>query len=161
MHPPSDLHTAFLNRFTEAWIHRDPTEMEGFVTDDLVVVLRPGSEPVVGKDTVIHRLGNLWVVQQDVWTDWAVISDSDDQCRIIGRAGFTNAAYFTKVAIDGTITVVFRDGLAAHVYVDVAARWCLRANASSASCATKVGPTRHEPRGSPLSIKHVIHEPYD
>lgn len=118
---PAALHTAFLNQFTEAWIHRDPTEMEGFVADDLVVVLRPGSEPVVGKDTVMHRLGNLWAVQQDVWADLAVISDSDDQCRIIGSAGFTNAAYFTEVAFDGTITVVFRNGLAVHVDVDVAA----------------------------------------
>lgn len=121
MELPTARHTAFLSRFTGAWIRRDPTEMEGLVADDLVVVLRPGSEPVVGKHTVMHRLGNLWVVQQDVWADWAVISDSDDQCRIIGRAGFTNATNFTEVVLDGTTTVVFRNGLAAHVEIDVAA----------------------------------------
>ncbi|MCH7670233.1 MAG: hypothetical protein IIC71_13695, partial [Acidobacteria bacterium] len=41
--------------------------------------------------------------------------------RIIGRAGFTNAAYLTEVMFDGTTTVVFRNGLAARVEVDVAA----------------------------------------
>ena len=118
---PTALHTAFLSRFTGAWIRRDPTEMEGLVADDLVMVLRPGSEPVVGKDTVMHRLGNLWVVQQDVWADWIVTTDTDDRCRIIGRAGFTNAAYFTEVVFDGTTTVVFRDGLAARIEFDIAA----------------------------------------
>jgi hypothetical protein len=113
------LHKSFLDLLRQAWIQRDASIVDGFVADDVVVSLQSGTEPFMDKKAVMHRLGNLWVVQRDIWTDWTVVSDTADTCRIIGSAGYTNAAYMTRVTFEGTTSVTFRDGLVTRVKVDV------------------------------------------
>ncbi len=115
------LHKRFVDLLKRAWIERDLSIVDAMVADNVVTSLQPGTEPFQDKKTVMHRVGNLWVVQQDIWTDWTVISDSASTCRMVGRAGYTNAAYMTRVTYEGTTTVTFKDGLVSLVEVDVRA----------------------------------------
>ncbi|GBE24871.1 hypothetical protein BMS3Bbin02_01153 [bacterium BMS3Bbin02] len=121
MDHPLPLHKRFVDLLKRAWIERDLSIVDGMVADDVVTSLRPGTEPFRDKKAVMHRVGNLWVVQQNIWTDWTVVSDSASTCRMVGRAGYTNAAYGSSVTFEGTTTVTFKDGLVSLVEVDVRA----------------------------------------
>jgi hypothetical protein len=115
------LHTEFVERLKRAWMTRDPRVLEGMLAEDIVTVLRSEGRHLTSKQATIHWLGNLWVVQQDPWTEWDVVSDNETTCRVVGRAGYTNGAYATGVTFAGTVTVQFRNGLVVLVDVDVAA----------------------------------------
>lgn len=124
------LHQEFVERLKRAWAARDPDILEGLLADDIETILQHENRRLTSKKATIHWLGNLWVVQQDSWTDWRIISDSESNCRIVGRAGYTNAAYSKGVTFTGTMSVEFNGGLVVRVDVD------LRANLDQAAEAS-------------------------